>query len=593
MSISLFLTMIFLAVLTPASADTELFKASVNRTEIAINQNIVLTFKILNANYTDFNFPTENNDYRVIAQASSSSIQIINGAMSQEKKIELTLKPKHAGKFTIPSASIKIVQNLHKTTPITINVLAQAAQNTAASNPGNKQGNNIFQVQDPVFTKVTIDKVSPYVNEQLLMRLKIYHRGNLKSLRTLPRFSMDDFVQEQVEDAREYREVVDGVMYLVFEIDYILFPITAGPLTIPAAEFDVIILDKPKLVADRFDPFAALMQPLSIERIQSIETEALSLNVKSLPPNAPKAFTGYVGDLTVVNELDSMEVTEGDALTLTSTVYGNGNISTIDLSVVDESQQYDIFQDKTAQSSEINDLVKYFQSISKTAIIPQKAGKLEILTNELVSFNPSTKKYETHGKNRFIVNVKAAEGAQAKKLKEQRLEKQKAQAQKKANKEILNIPTDQIIAYPANPLLYKLENLAEQYWQWLIIMLNLIALLIYALRQLIIHKQNKFAVMSAKDKEALKAKMKEVSKNIKYANQMSELSKSLKDLILSFNKYSNNDEFKFNEDLDSKLKSFFTVSDQANYAGSSINLDQMRSEALDIIKEIKKEYARL
>jgi hypothetical protein len=103
-----------------------------------------------------------SSDFEVLNRNQQYSVQSINGNNRAEITWTYTLAPKKAGKLTIPEITFKSA----KSTPIDINVLAGKPK---------KGGNDA----PALFLELEIDKSEAYVQEQVLVSLRLYHQGNL------------------------------------------------------------------------------------------------------------------------------------------------------------------------------------------------------------------------------------------------------------------------------------------------------------------------------------------------------------------------------------------------------------------------------
>lgn len=575
----------FLGCFLSVSAATKyIFESSVDRKKIALNATVTLTLTVNYKSYTDLQFPQETEDYKVISQLKSSRMQYVNGVVTQEKNIQFYLQPKHPGEMQIPAASVRIEGALYETEPIIVNVLNKFEKQKPKTN--NRQRESIYRssgnnnnsrqnIRDP-FSKALVSRLSPYKNEQILLRLKVYHRGNLESL-NIPIVNLDNFVQEQVKDAREYKETVDGVQYLVYELSYILFPIKSGQIVIPPAIFKAQVID-----INPYDPFANFFGSGSKRGIE-IKSNPITLNVKDLPAGAPKGFTGYVGDLTMKSSLSKKDVETGEATTLNTTIYGNGNLNLLNLDFVENSKQYNFFKDSTNQNSEIENQRKYSRITMKAAVIPKKAGKIGIKINPLISFNPILKKYEEHGRIEFTVNVKqGTDNSNTSNLDSNEEYKGFRDAQQSINSnEILTISNEQIA-----------DGLSTKINPWLLIFIfifiNLAALASY-LYKFLNHK-----LEDPRTQNSNQIKFSDYEKTLKKVISIEDLSKTMKDLsnqIENKIKASNNGfdaehANKIREDIEMLLKEC----DAVNYGQGSADLGALQLSAISIVKDLRSCY---
>ncbi len=189
--------------------------ASVDR--VTITENDIIQLSIRSTNSTINNnqdFALQLSDFSILNSQQSNSLTCTNGQCSSIYDLVLTILPKHTGMLTIPIFSI----NGETTAPININVTATVTNSN----------NNI----EPVFIKRSANKNSIYVQEQLILNIKIYHSVRLNKAQITELTITDAHIQKLVND-QESEEIINGVRYAVIEQNYAIFPATSGQLTIP------------------------------------------------------------------------------------------------------------------------------------------------------------------------------------------------------------------------------------------------------------------------------------------------------------------------------------------------------------------------
>lgn len=563
-----YLLLLLLFAVSSAYAAVTKIEASVDATSIALNQTVTLTVAVHNLDPDMIDFRRGSPDYTVTATSSSKSFRLINGQSDKSITYKYVVKPKHTGSIVLPSVIVKAGPITHSTNPVTIQVTeAQAAQPAPQlPKPRARPQNSaptpkpIAQPKEDVFARFEASKLKPFHNEQVSLKLKIYHRGNLRNISMEP-LQLDDFILERDDKAREYKEVVDGFEFFVYEFSFVIFPVKADESIVPPVEISAIVLEERDQM--QLDPFR-FMNPFMVERQRQLVTPELVLHVQDLPPGAPKEFTGYVGELAVVHQLKEESVLSGEAVSLETKINGDGNLATLSPDLVEESKLYSLFSDKENSASQIENHHRYFEASKITAIIPRKdRGKISIKTKPLISFNPKTKQYESHGKAKFELdvmpnpNLAAAAGPPL--TEEQKLVKE-------PNETILSIPVDLIVSYAGQPV--RNRDLV-----FLIILINLIALVCKIWKYL-----QGFTMPEQSNGQTMSAYI----KKMKTAEKVSDISMLLREVSLRT---------KRDQVLEDKLGKFFEESDRVNYAMPGANdsneqLEYFRKQALQLMKEL-------
>lgn len=156
-------------------------------------------------------------DFDVLGRSTGSSIQIVNGTMSVQTEINLTLMPKHGGTLQVPA-----LQWDGETTPaLTLTV----SGNATATQPGNVPASGSAHV----FLTVTLDQKQPYVQAADTLTVRLYTDQPLyqASLELQP--SNDVLVQQLGQDSQT-SATRDGRSYRVVERKYLLFPQRSGKI---------------------------------------------------------------------------------------------------------------------------------------------------------------------------------------------------------------------------------------------------------------------------------------------------------------------------------------------------------------------------
>ena len=595
------LLLIAILCIQPVSAR---LRSQVNRTDLNLGQSLNLMIIVDDFKLKNLSFPFDTADYQVVANSSSTSFQIINGVTSQNKTYTFTIIPKHAGSITLPPATMTDGLETAQTEPITITVRGGAgtsstatasSTNTASTGtaPGPSQQASPSSAasalaalsasmqrsapvspsrsyQESLIARLETNNSNPYKNQQVNIKLKIYHRGNLRTLNIAP-LNVENFIIRKDDTAKEYQESYNGLDYLVYELNFIGFPIKSGSLTIPGHEIQATLVEDAIQPSSFFDPFG-IMNPFLVDKEKTIKTNSLSFKIKDLPPGAPKDFSGYVGELAVNNEISNLVTMPGEAITLKTKIYGTGNTKNLKFDLVKNSRLYTAFKDKHKIDEQIESSKQYFETLISTAIVPSyNSGKIIVEIKPLISFNPSTGKYEEHGQESFeiSINTNGASLTQDPSLNTASM-LTKNQSGINSN-EIINISKKQILGY--KPAIYE-----NSFVLFLVLaFINFISLVFYLSSRI---KQNSLAALD---------KFYQARKSIKQAGSVAELSMFLRS-------FSQDLEVSQLDSVKLDIENFFAETDRINYgsvtgplnqASQAEQLDYFKSKALAIIKALK------
>lgn len=138
------------------------------------------------------------------------------------------------------------------------------------------------------------------------------------------------------------------------------------------------------------------------ENTSYIGGEDIQIEIKALPSDAPHDFKGVVGTLNSLESWKTKEVNVGEAITLTLTLQGSGNLALIDNLPIEENINFNIFQNVKDYNEKIIDGKYFNEKIFEIAFIPKKSGIQKTPSINIPYFNTVSEKYE-------ILNIKSEE----------------------------------------------------------------------------------------------------------------------------------------------------------------------------------------
>ena len=158
-------------------------------------------------------------DFDILSRNQSYSISTINGKMMSEITWTYQLAPKNTGTLTIPPLKFQDATS----DPITVEVVPGTPPDQAANSRTS-------------FIELSADKAELYVQEQLILTVRLFFSGNLVR-GELSEPEHPDAIIEPLGKQREYSRYLDGKRYQVVERRYALFPQKPGTFTLPPIRF--------------------------------------------------------------------------------------------------------------------------------------------------------------------------------------------------------------------------------------------------------------------------------------------------------------------------------------------------------------------
>ncbi|WP_231757171.1 BatD family protein [Microbulbifer elongatus] len=248
-----YLILLPLLLLVSLSTSAQDLTASVDRNELAINETFTLTLRYSGSQsggQPDFNLLEQ--DFEVLSRQQSNQYRVINGRAESFVEWTLILAPLKEGKLFVPS--LHLHGQISDAIPITVN---KAGQTPSGDNR-------------KAFLEVELDKDKLYVQEQLLVKVRLYTTVGLHDIATDP-LQIPGAHIEKVDEQRFERRI-KGVGHAVYELTYAVFPESSGELQIPALNYVA--------VTGRRDPFSLFNR--NAQRIR-LRSEAKTVQVEPKP----------------------------------------------------------------------------------------------------------------------------------------------------------------------------------------------------------------------------------------------------------------------------------------------------------------------
>ena len=399
-----------------AQAQEASFTATVSKNRVVVGEQFQVSFSI-NTNASNFNAPDLSNFITYSGPNQSSSMQIINGSVSQTISINYVLAAKKEGKFTIGAASIQVGNKLLNTKPIAIEVgkgSGQAAPQGGGNNTA-KNSNSAYpeDVESNIFMRATVSKNKVYQGEQLLVTYKVYTRLNIvdNALSKAPSFNgfWSEEVPNPTRQSELHSEVLDGIQYQVAEIKRtILIPQRSGTLTIDPLEMEVVTRVKSKSRNNNFFDqfFGGGYQDVKL----SIASKQLKVEVIPLPEKGkPEQFNGAVGQLNIEASIKNNELKTDEGCNLTYTISGKGNLKLLEAFKLKLPADIETYDPKITDKINVSaDGVKGSRTFDYL-LIPRYAGNYTVPALPFSYFDPQKGQYVTLPGPEFLLKV--AKGA--------------------------------------------------------------------------------------------------------------------------------------------------------------------------------------
>ncbi len=319
-----------------AAAEEVTFQASVDKNPVSLGDQFTLTLSLNSAGMgggKNLQLPDLAKFLILSGPNQSSSVQIVNGAVSSSFTYSYVLQPRELGKFTIGAFSIDADGKTYRTSPLTIEVDKSAPRPKQQAAAANDAG---AQIGDNLFLRAAVDRSHVIQGEQINLAFKLYMRVQVDQYGIQKSPTMAGFWGEEIETPKNIpisMETVNGKQYRVGVIKKMaLFPTQSGTLEISPMEVQTAV----RLQVRSNDPFDAFFRdPFGKSVTHSVTSEPLKIRVDPLPSGAPPDFKGAVGQFAMSTAIDKRTTRTNEPISLKITLSGTGNIKLLESPAVE------------------------------------------------------------------------------------------------------------------------------------------------------------------------------------------------------------------------------------------------------------------
>ena len=371
-----------------ALAQEATFEAYADAKQTVLNSYFEVSFTLKNGDGSNFKAPSFNNFIVVSGPARSVSTSIINGVVSKEMSYSYTLQPKKIGTFSIGRASIRVNNREIRTRPLTIKVVEGRA--------GDAEGED-----GEIFVRAEPSTKEAWIGQQVIVSYRLYTTVNIDNYNVLEESDYAGFYAEDIRriNSRVMREVIDGKQYATKLLRQVaLYPQQTGGLTIEPMHIQMGIVAKG---SGRRGSFFFNRQ---VKRVP-VQTEPVTIKVRSLPAGAPPSFTGAVGKYELRTSLNRNQLTTDDVLQLTLKISGDGDIKRVQAPLISFPESFEVYDPKTTEESRYESGEEIIgKKTIEYLVLPKEPGRYNIRP-AFTFFDPDSAKYITLNTSMYRVQV--------------------------------------------------------------------------------------------------------------------------------------------------------------------------------------------
>lgn len=307
--------------------------------------------------------PLQEN-FTIVGTERNTAYTIVNGETHSVNQWIIVLTAKKTGVLPIPAIQF----GPQESPATTINVSGDSTS-TPDIEPGIPQ--------DEVMLKTSVDKQSPFINQQVIYTVKLYNSQRLLDAEYSPPV-VEDAVLVPMGDGRRYQTIINDQAYAVEEQQYAIFPQKSGVLKIVAPSFKALVFD-------------------TVPRRINVHAKTTDLEVKPSPADhsGKNWLPAKQLALTEIYDPTSTILKQGSTLTRTVTLQAAGVPAQL-LPAPDfaNSDQFNAYAEKPELHNSARDQDLIGRADIKVTYVLNKAGSITIPALQVPWFNTDTDKEE-------------------------------------------------------------------------------------------------------------------------------------------------------------------------------------------------------
>ena len=361
---------------TAAHAQSPPIRSEVDKTELRTGEVLTLTITVtaegsIPPRPTLPVFLTAN----IVGRSHESRTITVNSHTTTELMYEYQISPTVDGPLIIGAIKVTIDGTTYETDPITVEVHPGGSTRATQQPPSQPPAEVSTELSgQPYYVEAEVDNLSPYVGEQVHYIFRFYSAVPAGS----PYYEKPDLTGFwALEDSNPSlsSRMVAGRRYAIEEINKVLFPTIAGPITI--------------------DPAVISIPGGLTEPARRLSTMPVDLDVRPLPPGAPADFSGAVGRFSISGRTNSASGAVNEPLTITVNLTGEGNFDLLPDPAWPDMPGWRTFDAAPKTISRIDDGLLIGRRTYERTLVPREAGDFTIPPVSFTYFDPSKDRYET------------------------------------------------------------------------------------------------------------------------------------------------------------------------------------------------------
>jgi hypothetical protein len=411
-----------IAIARIASADPPSVTAVLSNSEAIVGETVDLQIKVTGPG--DARPPEEIsiNGLEIHSTGTSRQFEIHNFSTNSSVTYNYTILPLRAGRFTIPPQTVLAGGKILRTPELALNVSDAPGQQTT-TRPGRNTQSQTANARDLVFAELIVPKKTAYVGEIVPVQIRMGFDARVPPrLSEAPEITGQGFTSQKLQQSSQNLETINGRPFTVMTLKTAITAARAGKFEIGPVKAKAQVAVPRRRNAPRSrspfdfdDPFSDpfFSNPFAqlggeVRDIQ-ISSDAVPLEVKPLPPNAPPSFSGAIGSFTMATDAKPKSVQVGDPITVTTTISGRGNFDRVNAPLFEDDRGWHKYppSSKFKQDDEVGiSGTKTFETV-----ISPNENKQSLPVLAFSYFDPAKEQYVTLHSESMAITVQGGAAA--------------------------------------------------------------------------------------------------------------------------------------------------------------------------------------
>ena len=340
----------------------------------------------------------------IAGPSQSQRVSFVNGRVSRSQTLSWSLRATDEGTARVLALTLTVNDQIFDLPEQVIEVQAEPVDQVDPHrrqpaftdpfedffDPGWRRRRATSQPEPKLFLRAEATPRDPYVGQQVLYSLILFTQTDVGSVSPENMPSFEGLWTVEIEQPRRPRSVmteVQGERYgRVVLLQRALFPMRPGRLTLEPVEATLLA---------RIPEQSWMGIVGSYDKQLALASNAITLEVRPLPDDAPDGFSGAVGDFTLETVLEPREIEVGGAATLSLSLSGKGHVDSLTGPVLPALDGIQVFPpQKSGGNRAVGTTVQGEKSWSYV-LVPQRPGVWEIPVASYTYFDPTSERYET------------------------------------------------------------------------------------------------------------------------------------------------------------------------------------------------------